>query len=125
MTWHQWHQTAPISSRMGLSSARARANASSPHSCHATGWRAADRRYGLAEFARRFELSWATGSFRLARREVPRRLLDGIIRAGVARLDRFACGKAFVLTVPEADALLAQAPAKIDFLVVDDGWKIQ
>ena len=31
MTWHQWHQTAPMSSRMGLSSAWARANAASPH----------------------------------------------------------------------------------------------
>src|SRR5580704_7044788 len=57
MTWHQWHQTAPISRRMGLSSARARAKASSPHSYHSTGWWAAERRYGLAELARRLGCS--------------------------------------------------------------------
>ncbi len=36
MTWHQWHQTALIERRTGLSSACARANAASPHSCHST-----------------------------------------------------------------------------------------
>src|SRR3954453_21490130 len=36
MTWHQWHQTAPIERPIRRSSARARANASSPHSCHST-----------------------------------------------------------------------------------------
>src|SRR2546430_11459976 len=34
MTWHQWHQTAEIDSRMGLSSAAATANASSDQGCH-------------------------------------------------------------------------------------------
>src|SRR5215472_101188 len=33
MTWHQWHQTAEIASRMGLSSALARSNASADHGC--------------------------------------------------------------------------------------------
>src|SRR2546421_10337019 len=54
MTWHQWHHTAPMSSRMGLSSARARANAGSPHGCQCTGWWAADLRYGEGSEARRF-----------------------------------------------------------------------
>src|SRR6267378_2544030 len=54
MTWHQWHQTAPISRRMGLSSDLARSNAASPHSCQSMGWWAAERRYGLAESFRRF-----------------------------------------------------------------------
>src|SRR5260370_40291152 len=54
MTWHQWHQTAPMSRRMGLSSALARAKAASFHSCQSIGWCAAERRYGLAESFRRF-----------------------------------------------------------------------
>src|SRR5215471_3928495 len=54
MTWHQWHQTAPMSSRIGLSWELAREKASSPHSYQAIGWCAAERRYGLAEFFRRF-----------------------------------------------------------------------
>src|ERR1019366_2841265 len=45
MTWHQWHHTAPMSSRMGLFSRCAVAKASSPHSCHWMGWRIAERRY--------------------------------------------------------------------------------
>src|SRR5579884_1762605 len=32
ITWHQWHHTAEIESRIGLSSRRARSNASCPHS---------------------------------------------------------------------------------------------
>src|SRR2546423_15307604 len=44
ITWHQWHHTAPMSSRIGLSSARARANAASPQGCQCTGWWAADLR---------------------------------------------------------------------------------
>src|SRR5579864_7597884 len=31
ITWHQWHHTAEIESRIGLSSRVARANASAPH----------------------------------------------------------------------------------------------
>ena len=37
ITWHQWHHTAPMSSRMGLSSRVARSNASVPHACQRTG----------------------------------------------------------------------------------------
>src|ERR1700674_1674938 len=33
MTSHQWHQTAEMPSRIGLSSTRAAVNAASPHSC--------------------------------------------------------------------------------------------
>src|SRR5882724_6642814 len=54
MTWHQWHHTAPISRRIGLSSDSARAKAESPHSCQSIGWCAAERRYGLAESFKRF-----------------------------------------------------------------------
>src|SRR5579864_2428121 len=42
-----------MSSRMGLSSARARAKASSPHSYQSTSWCTAERRYGLAARVRR------------------------------------------------------------------------
>src|ERR1700761_6156622 len=54
ITWHQWHHTAPISSRMGLSSPAARANASTPHSCQATGWCMAERKYEDAASASEF-----------------------------------------------------------------------
>src|SRR6202040_3432837 len=54
MTWHQWHQTAPMSRRMGLSSDLTRAKAASPHSCQSMGWWAAERRYGLTESFSRF-----------------------------------------------------------------------
>src|ERR1700722_13900030 len=53
MTWHQWHQTAPISNRIGLSSLFARSKASGPHSYQSTGWCIAERRDGLAARARR------------------------------------------------------------------------
>src|SRR2546426_12340632 len=57
ITWHQWHHTAPMSRRIGLSSAFAFANASSPHGYQSTGWWAAPFRYEDASFARRFVLS--------------------------------------------------------------------
>jgi hypothetical protein len=44
ITWHQWHHTAPMSSRMGLFSSRARAKAGSLQGCQWTGWCAADVR---------------------------------------------------------------------------------
>ena len=66
ITWHQWHHTAPMSSRIGLSSLAARSNAASPHSIHPTGWRIADRRYAEAAlasaFVRPFSLSFASPS---------------------------------------------------------------
>src|SRR5207245_10521486 len=56
MTWHQWHHTAPMSSRMGLSSVRARANAASPHGCQCIGWWAADLRYAGGSETRRVDI---------------------------------------------------------------------
>ena len=53
------------------------------------------------------------------------RLLDGIAVIGVARVDGFAAGEAFVLAVIEADAIFAEAPAEIDFLAVDARGKIE
>src|SRR3990170_3393715 len=53
MTWHQWHQAPPISSRMGLSSCFARANASGPQGYQSTAWETADCRYALAADFRR------------------------------------------------------------------------
>src|SRR5262249_21158177 len=44
ITWHQWHHTAPISSRIGLFSRFAVSNASGPHSCQWIGWCMAERR---------------------------------------------------------------------------------
>ena len=37
ITWHQWHDEYPTESMIGLSSARAAANASSPHGYQSTG----------------------------------------------------------------------------------------
>jgi hypothetical protein len=52
-------------------------------------------------------------------------LLDGALVIGVAGIEGFAVGEAFVLTMIEADPILAKAPTKIDFLVVDAGRKIE
>src|ERR671918_592140 len=54
MTWHQWHAEYPMESRTGLSSARARSNASSPHGYQSTGLSACWRRYGLVSAASLF-----------------------------------------------------------------------
>src|SRR5437667_5322047 len=80
MTWHQWHQTAPMSRRIGLFSCRARSNAASPHGDQWTGWCAADLRY--AEVS---EVSWfgATTSPLI---QVPDRGLRQQLRADDQRL---------------------------------------
>src|SRR6266536_3145118 len=54
ITWHQWQAAYPIESRIGLSSARAFANAASPHANQSTGLSACWRRYGLVSCASRF-----------------------------------------------------------------------
>src|SRR5712691_5350304 len=143
MTWHQWHQTAPMSSRIGLSSALARSNAASPHSCQSMGWCAAERREGLAESFRRFLVARAkrhpfeqrTGQASSASTKRGRNiknqhrldvtLLDLVAGAGVARVKGLASREAFVLAVIKTDAVLADLPAEIDVLVVDDGGKIE
>src|SRR3984957_15966048 len=53
------------------------------------------------------------------------RLLDWIVVAGVAGVNRLASGKSFVLAVVETDAIFAQLPAEIHFLVVNARGKIQ
>ena len=40
-------------------------------------------------------------------------------------LERLASGESFVLPVIVADAVFAELPAKIDFLVVNDGREIE
>src|SRR3954468_23624612 len=54
ITWHQWHAEYPIESRIGLSSSRARASASSPHGYQSTGLSLCCSRYGDVSCARRF-----------------------------------------------------------------------
>src|SRR3954451_14344604 len=54
ITWHQWQAAYPRESRIGLSSSRARASASSPHGYQSTGFSACWRRYGLVSCASRF-----------------------------------------------------------------------
>lgn len=53
------------------------------------------------------------------------RLLDGILVARIARIDRFAPRETFILRVIETDAILAQLPAEINVLVVDARWEIE
>src|SRR5207249_5055888 len=57
ITWHQWHHTAPMSSKIGLSSPRARASAASPQGCQCTGWWAADFKYAEGSVARRLAIA--------------------------------------------------------------------
>ena len=44
MTWHQWQVAYPMERKIGRSSARARAKASSPHGSQSTGLKACWRR---------------------------------------------------------------------------------
>src|SRR3954464_2974272 len=76
ITWHQWHPENPIESRIGLSSSRARASASSLHSHQATGLCACWRRYGLVAAGRRFTpaLCPTDGALRAARAQPPAEL---------------------------------------------------
>src|SRR2546422_6903405 len=77
ITWHQWHHTAPMSRRIGLSSAFAFANASSPHAYQSTGWWAAPLRYEDISFTRRFTGAGILGSSLLElRRELLPELRD-------------------------------------------------
>src|SRR5260370_30537862 len=133
MTCHQWRETAPMSRRMGLSSDLARGKAASPHSCQSMGCWAAERRYGLAESFRRFS-GWSVkqGPFTRAgegklrpykngHRAEQKRLLNGVAGAEVAGVERLAASEAFVLAVVKTNAVLAEFPAEIHLLMVDDG----
>ena len=53
------------------------------------------------------------------------RSLDGILVAGVARIDGLASGEAFVLAVIKTNAIFAQPPAEIDGFAVDARGKIE
>ncbi len=57
MTWHQWQRRSRSRRSSGLSSARARANASSPQGYQSTGLSACWSRYGDVSEARRFGIS--------------------------------------------------------------------
>src|SRR5688572_14818642 len=48
-----------------------------------------------------------------------------MFRADVARINRLPSGESFVLSVPKSYALFTQAPAEIDFLIVDQRGKIE
>src|SRR5580700_9610838 len=130
-----------MSKRMGLSSDSARRKAASPHSCQSMGWCAAERRYGLAESFKRFSecedtknpFGWRSGegkprsskSASEKKRATGSRLLHDVSGAQIARVERLAPGKAFVLPVIKTNAVLAKLPAQIDVFVVDHRRKIQ
>src|SRR5580704_16577155 len=51
--------------------------------------------------------------------------LHDVARAEVARIERLAPGKTFILAVIEADAVFAKPPAKVYLFIVDARWKIE
>ena len=51
--------------------------------------------------------------------------MDRIGIAGVARVDWLAAGEAFVLAVVEADAILAEFPAEVDFVAINARGEIE
>src|SRR5260370_19520019 len=53
------------------------------------------------------------------------KLLDGVAGAEVVGVERLAAGEAFILAMVKTDAVLAEFPAEIDVLLVDDGGKIE
>src|SRR5260370_36322292 len=53
------------------------------------------------------------------------KLLDGVAGAEVVGVERLAAGEAFILAMVKTDAVLAEFPAEIDVLLVDDGGKIK
>ena len=53
------------------------------------------------------------------------KLLNGIIVTGVAGINRLASGKSFVLAMVKTDAIFAQLPTEVYFLVVNARGKIQ
>ena len=68
MTWHQWQVEYPIERKIGLSSARAFAKASSPHGYQSTGLSLCWRRYGDVSRARRLAIRGGYRSEALASR---------------------------------------------------------
>src|SRR6267378_312192 len=118
-----------MSSRIGLSSALARAKASVPHSYQSTCWCTADRRYGLAELARRpsdFSFTaFLPGRSMCGRAVLGVLLLNRMFGTGIFGVDRLAPGKTFILAVVETDTILSQPPAEIHFFVLEDCREIQ
>src|SRR5271170_3791211 len=53
------------------------------------------------------------------------KLLNWIVVTSVARINRLASGKSFVLAVVKTDAIFAQLPAEIHFLIINARRKIQ
>src|SRR5713101_8085620 len=58
-------------------------------------------------------------------RSEQQRLLNGVAGAEVARIERLAAGETFVLAMIKTDAVLAELPAEIDVLLIDNGGKIK
>ena len=51
-------------------------------------------------------------------------LLNDVARTKITWVERLAAREPFVLTVIKANAVLAQFPAQINILIIDDRWKI-
>ena len=52
------------------------------------------------------------------------RLLYGMFWSGIFRIDRFASGKTFILTMVETNAVFSKPPAQIHLFVPENGGKI-
>src|SRR6266404_9579811 len=53
------------------------------------------------------------------------KLLNRVAGAEVAGIERLAAGETFVLAMVKTDAVLAELPAEIHILLIDDGGKIK
>jgi len=61
----------------------------------------------------------------LERPNKPADLLNDVTWAQIARIQRFATGKSFVLAMVETDAILAEPPAQVNFFVINQGWEVE
>src|SRR5260370_995151 len=94
MTWHQWHHTAPMSSRIGLCSVCARANAASPHGSQWTGWCAADLRQADGSEASRFNSSISRPVLPESSAPTPLNSLRCLVEQPLRFLVEFTCERA-------------------------------
>jgi hypothetical protein len=52
-------------------------------------------------------------------------LLNDVTRTEIAGIQWLATGKSFVLTMVEADAVLAKPPAQVHFFVINQGREVE
>ena len=114
MTWHQWHHTAPISSKRAyLPLGRGQ---KPPRPTHT------NQRVGVPPIA---DKGWRNARDDWIAQRPMCASLNGIVGSWIAWVQGFASGEAFILPMPETDALFAKPPAQKNLFVIDDGWEIE